>query len=396
MLQMLDDQPSQFAVYIRGLDSGHRQALQIDDSVLVVVEIVVSLCRQFCASSDERPWADRLADAISDEQQGELDRLAADFARVMQSGALEQWQRRLRQAGFQGFAKRLLGAAEYRSAVDALKADGAVVALALRRLLRSLAPYAAAWTDMVGAMSPDQVRAMKGGEALAANGLRMLVQLDAFLGEKVLAPLPMEVTPAAATDLASWSEQDLEEMAQRLRLDVSSKSVDRVGRSSATLVRKLRGARAALRLADDGISQAANSLVELLDRMMREAFPPPQVLAWIDANLPDEPDLTHTDKDGVVKPTKYGEALCFFFGGTPIPESYNAEGGRNPQAMLIPKVFATVLRTARNRLSKIKHTDAGTAEEREIVVGLMTAVEAALMLGLTLGGPRYAESPPTA
>ncbi|MFI8164199.1 hypothetical protein ACIF6I_33990 [Streptomyces microflavus] len=396
MLQMLDDQPSQFAVYIRGLDAGHRQTLQIDDSVLVVVEVVVALCHQFCASSDGRPWADRLADALSDEQRDELGRLAADFTEVIQSGALEQWQRRLRQAGFQGFAKRLLGAAEYRSAVDALKADGAVVALALRRLLRSLAPYAAAWTDMVGAMSPDQVRALKGGDALAANGLHMLVQLDAFLGEKVLGPLPMETTRAAATDLASWKEQDLEEMARRLRLDVSSKSVDRVGRSSATLVRKLRGARAALRLADDGISQAANSLVELLDRMMREAFPPPQVLAWIDANLPDEPDLTHTDKEGVVKPTKYGEALCFFFGGAPIPESYDAENGANPQAMLIPKVFATVLRTARNRLSKIKHTDAGTAEEREAVVGLMTAVEAALLLGLTVGGPRSAEAPPGA
>ncbi|GHE34642.1 hypothetical protein ACWIG2_10520 [Streptomyces cellulosae] len=60
-------------------------------------------------------------------------------------------------------------------------------------------------------------------------------------------------------------------------------------------------------------------------------------------------------------------------------------------ADLIHEVLALALVTARNKLQDLKHSDQGTPQEREQLTTVLSALEGALMLGLTLGA--YTEQP---
>jgi hypothetical protein len=192
--------------------------------------------------------------------------------------------------------QRLLGAARYRLLTQALKEDTAVVALALRRLVRALMPFAVAWSDAVGSLAKDQLKAKSKADLAALNAVNVVIGLDGFLGERVLAGLPMEVTTATSGDLAAWTVNNAADLVSQFRALVAEASAKRVERANSPLIRKIQGARTALNYSEDGTSQAANSLIELIDRIMCEAFPPKAVLAWIDANLPEGPEVTFFDQ----------------------------------------------------------------------------------------------------
>lgn len=393
MQQHMGDPTSQVAAYARTLDPGVRHALRLDDASLLVVEALVTVSRAVNAPGDERPWLERLADVISERQFSELQEIGLAFRETFKTQGADEWIRRIRNEGYKVFAERLLGSAGYRAFLTAVKADAAVVALTVRRLVRGLAPFAAAWNEALALMTPAQLKRLDAKEVLGVNALQFVVQLDAFIGEKLLAPLPMDSTAATAEDLQAWNADDVAGLALRFRSVVSEASLRRVERASSPLVRKIRGARDALLHSEDGVSQAANSLIELIDRIMRETFPPPQVLAWIDANLPNEPGLTWLDKE-TPKPTKLGEALCFVSNCAPVeprtPSPY--DNGEGPS--LIQRVIASMFVSARNTLQQFKHADSGTPKEREELLHVLAALEGALMLGLTFGGRVHTAAEP--
>jgi hypothetical protein len=58
------------------------------------------------------------------------------------------------------------------------------------------------------------------------------------------------------------------------------------------------GARQAPAMSDDGASQAANSLVEFIDRLLRQAFGDAFVLEWTAKYYPAETKMTFVDNQG--------------------------------------------------------------------------------------------------
>ncbi|MFF5638730.1 hypothetical protein [Streptomyces sp. NPDC012825] len=301
------------------------------------------------------------------------------------------WFNSFRKTNYQLFALRLLGAAEYRRLIDAFKRDSAVVTLALRRGIRALMPFAVAWNDALGNMTEQQRKAVSKIDLLSLELTRALITID----EKIIAALPMQLTAATADDLASWRPDNLPEIIIRVRRQVVESSVKKLERENSQLVRKIRGAKDALAHSEDGISQAANSLIELIDRIMRETFSKKEVLAWVEGNLPDEPELTH-EKDGATLPTKRAEALCFVYRGGPVAREANEyDNGVGPS--LIHDTLARAITITRTSLQKFKHEDGGTQEEKDQLLALLTGLEGALLLGLSLShasGPVAQEYPP--
>jgi hypothetical protein len=367
-------------------------ALRINDSITLVAEALVSLCKALTNANDSRPWQERLEDCFSDVDEKQFVQILEAFVAEFDNNKAEDWIARFKNEGYKSFAERLLGAAQYRLFVEALQEDAATIALAIRRGVRALTPFAVAWGDALSLVSQSQIRAMNRAEVVAVNAVQLVVTLDDFLGERLLSSLPMELTAATSADLSALAPEGPEVLAGQFRSLVTEASARRVERANSPLVRKIRGARDALKYSEDGVSQAANSLIELIDRIMREAFPSKDVLLWVDTYLPEEPDLAYI-ADGQRKPTKKGEALCFVYGGGPITGD-TADGSETiVSPSFIHETLAIVLVSARNKLQKLKHADSGTPEEREQLAAVLTALEGALMLGLTIG--RFSAEVPT-
>lgn len=377
---------SSFAVYTRSLDPAVLAALKVDESVVVLTEILVAVCKALTDSDDPRPWQQRLEDYFADVDEDRFRDIVTACEKELRDDGPKHWVDKFRNSGYKDFAERLLGAAQYRLLVIALTEDAAAVALAVRRGVRALAPFAVAWNDALSLMSKSQLKAASRTEVLALNAVQLVISLDDFLGDKVLAALPMETTAATSSDLAAWASDGPDLLASQCRNLVTEASARRLERANSPLVRKIRGARDALKYSEDGVSQAANSLIELLDRIMRESFAPKDVLLWVDENLPEEPGLTYLDESSQRKPTKRAEALCFIYSGGPVTarEANAYDDGEGPS--FLHDVLALALVSARNKLQKLKHADNGTAEEREQLTVILSALEGALMLGLTVGG----------
>ncbi|MEU9663466.1 hypothetical protein [Streptomyces chartreusis] len=384
---------SSIATFTRSLEPSLRAALRIDESMVLVTEALVSACAALTDSSDTRPWQEKIEDCFADFDEEKLEKTLKAFIEVCEADEPKNWLEKFKNANYKKFVERLLGAAQFRLLVNAVMEDGAVVALAIRRAVRALMPFAVAWGDALSLMTKEQLKTANRMDVLAINAVQVVVSIDGFLGEKLLSTLPMEVTTATESDLTGWTPDGIDDLVLQFRTLVTEASAKRVERANSPLVRKIRGARDALAHSEDGISQAANSLIELIDRIMREAFPPDTVLAWIDGNLPDEPGLTYF-KDGQRAPTKRAEALCFVYGGGPVvPRDANQyDTGEGPT--FLHDVVALGLTSARNKLQKLKHADKGTPQEREQLMAVLSALEGALMLGLTIGSMSAEPAPP--
>lgn len=377
---------SRFATYARSLPPEVRVALHLKESTVLAVEGIVLLCKALTSEIDSRPWQERIEDIFSEVTEERLQVIFAAFVEEIEASNPQAWMDRFKNGSYQLFAARLLGPARYRTLIKALKEDGAVIALAIRRGVRALAPFTVAWSDAINLMSRNQLKNVTKADLLAFNAFQMLVSLDDFLGERLLESLPMEVTSATTTDLSSWAPDGTGHLVAKFRTLVTESSSRRIERANSPLVRKIRGARDALKYSEDGISQAANSLIELLDRIMRESYPPQAVLTWVDTNVPNRDDLTVFDAElGRRRPTKRGEALCFVHGGGPVMPRTASQHDSGEGPILIHEVLALVLVTARNKLQYLKHSDDGTPEEREQLMSVLSALEGALMLGLTIG-----------
>ncbi|GHD75497.1 hypothetical protein ACFQL8_15080 [Streptomyces goshikiensis] len=373
---------SRIAEFLRHLGPEVRAKLQVDDGLITGADMLVSLCYTLMDADSSQPWQDRCAAVFDEFTSGEAEAgLKYILTKLQDTDEAMSWITAFKGLNYQAFAVRLLGAAGTRRFRNAWKEDAAVAGLAIRRGLRGLMPFAVAWGDAIGNMTENQRKAVTKSDIIGLEIMKGLVQLDKALGKKFLSTLPMQLTIATADDLTAWRPDDMPEITASIRQRVVESSVKRLERENSRLVRKLRGAKDALKHSEDGISQAANSLVEVIDRILREAFSKDEALAWVEANLPNEPDLTHTNKDGKTLPTKRAEALCFFYRGRPTARGATEyDDGQGPA--LLEDVFARVFVATRDRLEKIKHADRGTPEERDQLVSLMTGLEGALMLGL--------------
>ncbi|MFF8646436.1 hypothetical protein [Streptomyces sp. NPDC015345] len=246
---------SSFAVYARSLDPALLAALNVDQSVVVLTETLVTVCKALTDSDDSRPRHQRLEDCLTSFDEDRFREIFTACEEQLKVDGPKHWVDKFKNESYKGFAERLLGAAQYRLLVIALNKDAAVVALAVRRGVRALAPFAVAWNDALSLTSKSQLKAASMTELLAVNAIQLVISLDDFLGAKVLAALPMETTAATSSDLAAWAPDGPDFLAAQCRNLVTEASARRVERANSPLVRKIRGARDALKYSEDGVSQ---------------------------------------------------------------------------------------------------------------------------------------------
>ncbi|GAA4759337.1 hypothetical protein [Streptomyces sanyensis] len=374
---------SRVADFLRQLDPDIRAALHFDNAAVIGADLLISMCRALMDTGSDQPWQDRVESTFKKFDLSDVE-IGFNYIleKIQDKDAAISWLNSFKGVNYRAFALRLLGAGDFRRLEDAVKEDGAIVALAVRRGLRGLMPFAVAWSDAVNNMTENQRKAVSKTDILGLEVVQMVIMADEAFGEKFVSTLPMQLTAATADDLAGWRPDDMTEIVSTIRHRVAESSAKRLERENSQLVRKIRGAKDALTHSEDGISQAANSLIELIDRIMREAFTKEDVMAWVEANLPDEPGLTF-EKDGAVLANKRAEALCFVYRGGPTArEASEHDSGQGPS--LIHDVLARVIVATRTSLQKFKHDDDGTQEEKDQLFSLLAGLEGALLLGLSI------------
>lgn len=145
------------------------------------------------------------------------------------------------------------------------------------------------------------------------------------------------------------------------------------------------GARNALEFSVDGVSQAANSLVELIDRFGREAFNDEEILEWIKFNNLKWEDYTWSDKNGgEYRPTKTAILMCLSWAGKRI----DANNGQ----MNIQSICAYTLVNLRSKLQKLKHADTGSEDEQEEILAVIQTLEGAISIMVRAGWAQFGKA----
>ncbi|MEV7489058.1 hypothetical protein AB0N86_34220 [Streptomyces sp. NPDC093023] len=375
---------SRIADFLRQLDPDVRMALHFDDAAVIGADLLISMCRALLDTGSDQPWQDRLESTLEEFDLSDVETgLDSILEKFQNTDMAISWLTSFKGVNYNAFALRLLGARDFKRLVDVVKEDGAIVALAVRRALRGAMPFAVAWSDAISNMTENQRKAVSKADILGLDLVQIVIMVDEAFGTKFISTLPMELTTATTDDLVGWRPDDMTEIVSTIRHRVAESSAKRLERENSQLVRKIRGAKDALAHSEDGISQAANSLIELIDRILRNAFTKEQVMAWVVANLPNEPGLTYPDERGVDQPNKRAEILCFVYRGGPTArEAHEYDNGQGPS--LIHDVLARVIVATRTSLQGFKHGDAGTQEEKEQLLSLLAGLEGALLLGLSI------------
>ncbi|MCY3952466.1 MAG: hypothetical protein OXG69_07945 [bacterium] len=377
----------------RRLSTAERRVLQVSDFQLGFADICFRAIQLLLDDGDARPRWDRLTD---------LGRRAAELCDSVDWGEVEfaddmdlkslglawrkleehleievdrdgevilpRWFRRLPVPEFRRFVQKYLGASRVDRLARGFRQDGATLGIAVRRCLRHALPLAAAFDRCARVLTPDQLAEIEGAEHLARSSiLELFVQLDSLVsriesdGVRFNAGLarPSELSglPRSCTEIARLTNPAISDNCTTILEDLS-----------ASLARKITGARDALDNSADGVSQAAHSIVELIDRMLRIAFEPAAVLEWIDRHRSMHQRQLIYQEHGQTLPTKAATALCFVCAG-------NAPSDPS----MIEEVVAKSIVVSRNRLQSLKHADAGSSDEREQVTELLEAVEGSLV-----------------
>ena len=375
---------SALALELSRLPPDLRELLVIDDGLIVFTDIMISVSRVLIDDSDSRSWRERLKDvdvALPEIDEERLQLFADGLSELAREG--NPTLARIKDEGFQRFLRRLLGAARYDRLELALRSDAAVMVVAVRRILRNIMPIAVALDDCFAVVRPGQMAHLSSLSQLSQfsqfsqlsySVLQAILQIDTLLDKAIDIGLPILSVPAREEEVRA-SKLDLDELADQLHILLESQSGALINSLSRKLARKVQGARQALEFSEDGISQAANSLVELVDRLLRESFDRDSVVEWVEREYPQSRHLLLFEKEGRLRPTKRAEALCFVYAGQPAKD--NANG--------LHELVATALAEARSVLEKIKHADTGSPEELDSLKRQMAAVEGALVYALRVG-----------
>lgn len=224
-----------------------------------------------------------------------------------------------------------------------------------------------------------QFSQIKGFTQFNESLLRMVLLLDQAMDKVFDLDLPVESVTERIEELEPLVEDtaaDITRVADQLHGVITGQSNEVLLDLSGRLSRKVRGARDALDHSADGVSQAANSLVEFIHRLLREAYDDRTVINWVNSTHPEEGDLLYADKDsGRVRPTKRAQTLCFVYGG-------RAPGD---DLFVFNEMAAAGLVATRGRLQKLKHSDDGSQKETQDVRRGIAAVEGFIVYAVRVG-----------
>jgi hypothetical protein len=253
-----------------------------------------------------------------------------------------------------------------------MQADATVLAAAIRKAVKHLMPYAVAFDDITAVLPPSQLAMLPGLGGVSQPALAMVLQLDAILESIITAPVRATLTAALLKQGTRPTPNQLAEVLPSLRQLVSGRAHEQAALLGATLSRKIQGARDALTHSADPVSQAASSLIEMIDRLLRTAFNEAEVLAWTASNYPDDDRLVN-DVGGTIRPTKRAKALCFVHAGQSVDER-----------SVVHEIVAAGLLATRTALQGLKHADTGQPDELDALLQHLAAVEGIITLAVGL------------
>jgi hypothetical protein len=359
-----------------------RKALLIPDGAVLALDALVVAARLLTDDHDLRPPLERLDDLADLVPDIEGDRIA-ELANWAQAALLnfeqnrDQIEKRLKRLTSQNFlaaARRMIGAAAYDRVMAAFNSDAAVVTLALRRTLRHIMPLAVAIDDCAAVLSNDGLAEFNVTDLLTMSSLRMLVMLDGLFDNLMEGRFSLIDVTQRVEDHSGLSLEDLEAIAERLHDVIEAQTRADLLSLNTSLARKIQGANDALSSSADAASQAANSMIEFIDRTLRNAFDDEYVLQWIEQNNLKRREFVYLTPEGKKRPTKRGQALCFVCAGKTLHDGLVFHG-----------LAAASLNQARKSLQKIKHTDEGTeaelAEVRDLMRGVLGFITYAVRVG---------------
>lgn len=352
-----------------------RSALGLSAELIVCVDVIITAIRILVDVEDRRPWSEKLeslSGVVEGIDQQRVDEFIAGLQHLESDGT-QDLLKKLKSDDYRRFVQKLIGAARFDRLKQALQLDGAFIIVGVRRAIRHFLPLAAALDDCLSALSPEQISSIEGANDLGPSLLRAVVLIDSTLDGALGLGLPVEHVPTRPGELDLISD-DVEALLVQLRDVVAGLSRTALLQLSGNLSRKVKGARDVLDVSDDGVSQAANSLIEFIDRLLRDSFNEELVIDWVNDWRKNPTDLFYTDRNGRVRPTKKAQALCFVYGGRPI------DG-----VSVFHELTALSLAQARSELQRLKHADLGRPEEIAEIRRLISVVEGFIVFAVQVG-----------
>lgn len=271
----------------------------------------------------------------------------------------ERWFQRLSSPAGQRYAKRFFGSARADRFEKAAAEDLRTSTPGIKKAMPHF---------MTVAYALDTCSAVPSSENTDADSpvLAMLLGVDQWLSGAV----DDDFTFTKRLEVPSGHAIEVAHVATGLRAEASETALTQLEKTETPLVRKLQGAYEVIETSSDGVSQAAHSMVELIDRLFRYAFTEDEVIAWIDAHGKSTKGtpLVYLGKGGKVYPTKRGQAMCFICAGRDPDDSYD-----------LYAAIAAAFVLARKTLEGFKHADTGNDIPAEMLDAI-AQVEAGLVL----------------
>lgn len=361
-----------------------RRTLGVNDYVIGLVDSLVTICAIALEETD-LPILQRLSDA--DHEFAIIGQDPDWIATALQYASepvLADWAQRLQRADHQRVLNQLLGTAGLHSMRREAERDTRIVLTAAQVGMRFLGPWALAMDDALGTLTEAQRHEIGLTGKVGSSLFGLALNADAVIGTSLSSssgiafPEDIQAVILEPAEVASAVDQ--------FRDVLRARSDENLAGLGDVFIRKIRGARDALEHSADGVSQAANSLVELIDRIAREAFSERDVLQWLDDN---GLDMTYQTPEGRRRPNKRAQLLCLAWAGARVKAAA-------PGTWDLPKIAAYALVNIRDNLQKLKHADEDSAEERELLSRLLDAIEATTLLMVRAAwatvGPEHVET----
>lgn len=348
-----------------------RRVLGVNDYVVAAVDSIVTMCAIVLEES-EVPLLERLSQTGSEfAVLKEAPDWIADALQHVSDTALTEWVNRLKRADHLRVLNRLLGTAAFDAMRGDLQEDARTVLMAVRVGVNFLRPWALAMDDALGILTEEQRKDVGMPAALESSFFGMVLNAEELIGTSLSSEIGLKFPEHPEHQALEPAE--VAAAMDQFRTVLRARADSDLAELSDVFSRKVRDARDALDHSVDGVSQAANSLVELIDRIAREAFSDAKVLEWLAANGLHDSRHTYSVAEGRCRPTKRGQLLCLAWAGAPMKEAA-------PGALNLQKVAAYALLNIRDSLQKLKHADEDTEAERVLLRRLLDAIEATTVL----------------